>query len=1330
MMSFFAPWMLLGLVAAAGPVLLHLLRRRTADRVRWGAWMFILETLQRKRRKLMIEDIVILVLRTLVLVLAALAFARPFFPELRSFGGAGMDKDVALIIDGSASMGLPDASGRSAFDRAVSEARELVRLSPKGTAFSVVLGDRTPMLLTPSPLSSKREVTELLDGLSVGFDTMDAPRSLAAAGESLSAGNNPAKEVVIFGDGQAYGWRTDDEGEWKRVERIFSRFHRRPPVVWRTLERPAQVKNAAIAAVIPSRRLIGTDRPVGFTVSVVNSGTEAFSPGDAVLSVDGVETCRAPVGQILPGLTRTFEFRHAFKKEGRHSVVASLSLADGIAVDSVVSNSVDVLGSLDVMIVDGRFAEKGFDRPSAFLAAALRPEVAGTNAQFLVRPRVMRVGDLEKSDAFRGVSAAVLCDVPMLSSRALVNLSDFVRNGGGLLTVPGESCGTGFYTNELFTVTWTNWNPRLERTSFLGAPVAGRVEFDEAALVGNIEVDERFSDGAAAVVSAPYGKGLTAVCATPLDLGWTTLPARPEFVPFVHELVARIAGTNSVAGVKDVRWRAKEGDLRPLTRDEADGLSVYIDLGVARNADDALAAVVGRDFGLEVWRPFAIIALVLLLIELFLCRMIDRERGGIIRSRVQILLRAVAFAALGWMLLHLSWSHDETRAVHRRVVVFTDESLSMKRPVSGIDRYAVATNLAPRIADGLAGRYDVEPFAFGGAATDFAEALESALERIPAEELAGAVFLTDGRSTVDDSPEAAARRFARIGAKVSTVVIGPSSNRTDAAVESLRVPTDVFLGDKVRAAVKVRADGFKGRQLKARLMEGDRLIEEREFEIASDEWSEEFRFSADPDGNGVKSYRVEIVPPEGDSEKENDVWPFEVSVNDDRTNVLIADRRPRWEFRYLRNLFYARDKSVHLQYVCFEPDRLAESKSASLPAADATREFGDAECGSLPKTRNDWRKFDIIILGDLPPEVLTPEVQEDLRYCVEERGALLVTVAGEKFMPFGYVSGTLAELMPVAFTNEAGAVSVRLDTKRVPFALTPSGLSHPVTRIASSAAESERIWSSLPPARWRLAGLFVKTGAEVLLGDGEDTAMSAPLLAVREVGCGKTAFFATDETWLLRYRTGDTYHHRFWGNLVKWGAGEKLRDGNRHVRLGTDMISYRPGDRVKLIARLSDRELLPVTDAKAVCEVKSPDGTVGRVELKKRSGVNGYYEGLFEATESEGRYSVTLAADSVRSALGDEWPAELESSFAVGHGIAPVEYARLSSSDELPKTLARLTGGKVVTPETAEDFDFGPVRGEITEHVEEALWDHPAAMIVLLATLLALWIIRKRKGLA
>ena len=35
-------------------------------------------------------------------------------------------------------------------------------------------------------------------------------------------------------------------------------------------------------------------------------------------------------------------------------------------------------------------------------------------------------------------------------------------------------------------------------------------------------------------------------------------------------------------------------------------------------------------------------------------------------------------------------------------------------------------------------------------------------------------------------------------------------------------------------------------------------------------------------------------------------------------------------------------------------------------------------------------------------------------------------------------------------------------------------------------------------------------------------------------GFGRVLFVGIDSTWRWRYRVGDTYHHRFWGQLVRW----------------------------------------------------------------------------------------------------------------------------------------------------------------------------------------------------
>jgi len=77
-MSFLAPLFLLGAAALALPVLFHLIRRTSREKITFSSLMFLQQTPPRMTRKSRLEHIFLLLLRCLVLCLLALGFARPF----------------------------------------------------------------------------------------------------------------------------------------------------------------------------------------------------------------------------------------------------------------------------------------------------------------------------------------------------------------------------------------------------------------------------------------------------------------------------------------------------------------------------------------------------------------------------------------------------------------------------------------------------------------------------------------------------------------------------------------------------------------------------------------------------------------------------------------------------------------------------------------------------------------------------------------------------------------------------------------------------------------------------------------------------------------------------------------------------------------------------------------------------------------------------------------------------------------------------------------------------------------------------------------------------
>src|SRR5215467_12386307 len=112
-LPFLFPMMLLGLAAVAIPILIHLLNRRRYDVVDWGAMQF-LQVSETTRRRLLIEEILLMLLRMGLIALMVLALAAPFAvsPLLEKVGGRP-NRDVVLIIDGSYSMGFTDGTGKT-----------------------------------------------------------------------------------------------------------------------------------------------------------------------------------------------------------------------------------------------------------------------------------------------------------------------------------------------------------------------------------------------------------------------------------------------------------------------------------------------------------------------------------------------------------------------------------------------------------------------------------------------------------------------------------------------------------------------------------------------------------------------------------------------------------------------------------------------------------------------------------------------------------------------------------------------------------------------------------------------------------------------------------------------------------------------------------------------------------------------------------------------------------------------------------------------------------------------------------------------------------------
>ena len=741
----------------------------------------------------------------------------------------------------------------------------------------------------------------------------------------------------------------------------------------------------------------------------------------------------------------------------------------------------------------------------------------------------------------------------------------------------------------------------------------------------------------------------------------------------------------------------------------------------------------------------------------------EREALEPKRGRFLLGLRLGSLAVLAWILLEPVYSRYEEREIRREVVILIDSSASMNLVDDG--QSATRSELAQQalersgLLDGLEGKIavrevraarrallsDADAIEGWDQATDIAGALDEVMEQVPPDQLAGVVLVSDGRHNRPGSIEDAARRYGILDAPIAVIASGSEIPPKDAAIVSVKAPDSVYLGDRVRMAAKLKFDGYRGKRAKVTLFSGEEELESREVAIPQDHHREEVRFRHVPDEGGIGEYRIVVSGLEDERFDNNNDWSFKTVVTDARTNVLIIEGTPRWEFRYLRNLFYGRDQSVHLQSVLLEPDRIVGQQEAKIPAS-ASRPFGDSKATALPASEEEWRKFDVIIVGDLEVNALSDEQWEILRLCVTDRAALLVLIAGPRSMPHAFSSEAASRLIPV---NYAASRRTYFGGKeKFNFALTNIGKSHPITAQVEGRVRNEQVWAEFPELRWRHPITGIKDGAEVLLyaensnkkkpvirsGDRLNAALAEisnrrareaenALLVTRQTGNGKVAMLLTDRTWRLREGVGDVFHHRFWGQLVRWGAGPNLRSGTKTARLGTDQLTYTGDDPVSIMARLREKNLAPIRDEELVAEIFREGEKVGTVPLNYRDGSNGIHQAKAGPYREPGNYEIRLS--------GSELNEELSTNFRVVGSLSATELAETTLNLPLLENIARLSGGRILEDGDDNLASLFLSGGETREELRETtLWDRWPLMLLLVILLTTEWVLRRRSGLS
>jgi len=701
--------------------------------------------------------------------------------------------------------------------------------------------------------------------------------------------------------------------------------------------------------------------------------------------------------------------------------------------------------------------------------------------------------------------------------------------------------------------------------------------------------------------------------------------------------------------------------------------------------------------------------------------------------------------------------------LHHRVTNFEKDStepnvLERLQDKYGVKLYTFNAEAAQTDVKALADSYvgsETNLTAAGPAQrTDIAGAIERVARETPADQLAGILLLTDGRHNGSGQVEPLARTLGLKQVPIHSVVFGGGQRPPiDAGIVFAEAPDTVYTNDRVYISADIKLDGMPGTNVLVSLYSGDSVVATTRVAAVGESFRKRVQLADDPKTNGLHLYRIAIQEMTNEVTFSNNTYSVPVTVMDDRTRLLIIEGRPRWEFRYLKNLFTGRDSSVTLQHVLFHPDEIAGMPPHEKIHASAARPAAECEATDLPENLEEWMKFDVILLGDVTPAELGEEGLKAIRKFVADRGGTLVVVSGPLAMPHAFGNTPLAELLPVNFTADERPVMAGPEP-RYTVKLTAEGRDNAIMRLAVDPVENEKAWSGVPDVFWRHTVKSTKEGATVLayalpatppdfmqqktvdeVPDEETQRLRLqyqrdnPLIVIQHTALGRVMFLAFDHTWRLRYRVGDTYHHKFWGQVLRWGTGDKLPYGTPFVRLGAERSRTLSDAGVKVRARLMKRDYAPVNDAKVAVNVFNGEQRVLRKALQyvpDSAGVYGTDLGILPV----GDYRMELDSNDAEDILAAEGLKTVTSWFSVTAAF-PFELAELAADRGLLSRIASLTGGKVVDPAqiTQMTDEFGPPSVTVRERRQYDLWNAWWFLFLLVALAGTEWVVRKKVSL-
>ncbi|HZY10435.1 MAG TPA: BatA domain-containing protein [Bacteroidota bacterium] len=557
-MTFLNPLVLIGLITAAIPLILHLLNLRKLRTIEFSTLAFLKELQQTKIRRLKLRQLLLLIIRTLLIIMIVLAFARPALRgSILGSIGSHARSTIVLILDDSFSMMAHDRNGER-FKQAKEATRKIIDLLKDGDeAFLIKLSDIPRATIDPAT-HDFHSLRNIINEAQVTSIRRTIEEALKLSARLLQQSKNANKEVYLVSDLQQtlFSHRSDGD-QWT----LLSLFDMNTKFF--IIEIGSEiVDNVGIDSVAVLSTILEKDKPATVSVSLRNFSDTRIQDYVVSAFLQNNRVAQSNV-HIEPWGSASVVFSITPKQSGH--IRSSIELEnDAIEHDNKRYFSLYLPELINLLTLSASKTDL------QFINLALATNTAETTHTLLkvqhTTPQNFSLVDLRKFDVI------VSTNIFSLSTNDVERIKKFINDGGSIILFPEEDIQPDGSNASLLSTLGIPAIQNIIRASPQGAGITfQKIDFDHPLFSTMFETEqqkeprkERFiesptilkllqrtsgkqartiitlTDGMPFLTEHSFGNGKILFFSVAPTLSWSDFPLKGLFAPLLYRSILHL----------------------------------------------------------------------------------------------------------------------------------------------------------------------------------------------------------------------------------------------------------------------------------------------------------------------------------------------------------------------------------------------------------------------------------------------------------------------------------------------------------------------------------------------------------------------------------------------------------------------------------------------------------------------------------------------------------------------------------------------------------------------------------------------------------------------